>query len=994
MVIFTILMIALGADSFTAIMSDYPDYSGSQTIRGTVEVEELSEGLTAIMMVTYNLTGLELSTSGGIHIHEGTSCADADFVGGHYYNDSLSVDPWTTTWTSDSSGDGSASFTIDAGISLNDTYGHAVVIHESDGTRSACGLLGSTETSSSIGSYPEYSGDYTITGTVAVSETLDGKLLINYKLIGLETSTSGGIHIHTGTTCLVADWVGGHYYSIGTDPWNTTWSSDASGDAIGAIIINSGYNTLEDNVRHAVVIHESDGSRAGCGLLGDHTEYLTTMEVYPGYTGSQTIKGYVVVAEAADNVTHLEVQYELWGLETNTTGGLHIHAGTTCISGDLVEGHYYTTPSDPWSTDWTSDEYGNASDSFTIYSGVEINDNYGHAFVVHDSAASSSARAACGVIGAEEIKADIGAYPDYTGNYAINGTVAVAENLNDELVVNYVLSGLETNIEGGIHIHTGTTCLVADMVLGHYYDSDTLNVDPWTTTYSSDGFGNSYGSFTINSGYVSIAENLGHAVVIHESGGGRAGCGLLGEVNEYISIMDSYPDYSGEYTITGYVIVAEDEQDSGNLSVSYSLSGLEGSTSGGMHIHAGTTCSSAKLVGGHYYDTESLSIDPWNTEWTSDANGDALGDFTIDSNYALEDNYGHAFVIHLSNAKESIRAACGLIGTTEYLATFAEYPDYEGDHSISGIFAVSVDINGELLVNYDLVGLETNTSGGIHIHTGTSCSVADMVQGHYYNPSLSADPWTTTWNSDDSGNAHGYFKIDSGYNTIADNLGHAVVVHESDGTRASCGLIGEGKEYLATASVYPGYTGDLSITGFVAVSSEYDGASTLRITALLSGLEVSTTGGVHIHEGLSCDDADDVGGHYYNSSYTNGTDPWTTEWVSDSLGNSSTSFVIDSGYGLEDNLAHALVIHASNGSRISCGVIKPINTESSNPSGLTLEILIVIIVLVLLVLFLILYLKCRKNRKANFTKAKYHVEINRVGANTGLITEGESAQTL
>merc|ERR1719285_841826 len=204
-------------------------------------------------------------------------------------------------------------------------------------------------------------------------------------------------------------------------------------------------------------------------------------------------------------------------------------------------------------------------------------------------------------------------------------------------------------------------------------------------------------------------------------------------------------------------------------------------------------------------------------------------------------------VVHLSSDEDSSRAACGLIGSTEYVASFDKYPDYDGNNSISGTFAISIDGNGEVLMNYDLEGLETSTSGGIHIHLGTTCAVADMVQGHFYSSSLSSDPWTTNWNSDADGNAYGNFTIDYGYNTLADNLGHAVVVHESDGTRAACGVIGNGDEYLATLDAYPDYTGEYNVSGYVVVAAEYDGANTMRISCGLSGLEASTTGGIHIH---------------------------------------------------------------------------------------------------------------------------------------------------
>jgi len=932
---------------YTASMSVYPDYEGNLKITGSVVVEEESANSTTLIIM-YALSNLETSAVGGMHIHTGTTCAIADLVGGHYYNDSLAIDPWTTVWSSDSSGDASGVLNVTADTFITDNYGRAFVVHDSSGTRAACGLIGSAEYVASLSDYPDYDGSYSITGTVSVSETLNGEVLVNYHLLGLETSTTGGMHIHTGTTCLVADWVGGHYYDAVTDPWTTTWTSDNLGESSGYFILDSGLNSVDDNLGHAYVVHESGGSRAACGLIGKIDEYLVTLNVYPGYEGLyDSIGGYIVVAGNASDSSLLTVTYDLWGMESDETGGMHIHEGTSCVVDDLVGGHYYDLDTDPWTTTWTTGNGGNTSSSYTIDSNISITNNFGHAYVIHESGGT---RAACGLIGAEEITADFSLYPEYEGSYIITGVVAVSETLSEMLLVNYFLSGLESNSAGGIHIHTGTTCAVADMVSGHYYSETN---DPWTTTWSSNVTGLSLGYFTIKTGYDTVVENLGHAVVVHESGGTRAACGLLGNGREYMATITAYPDYSGNTIITGYVVVAEEYENSEMLRISYSLSGMEASTTGGMHIHTGTTCSSADLVGGHFYDTESLNSDPWTTEWSSDNIGDGYGQITIDSGYLLDQNYGHSFVVHLSSNSGSTRAACGLIGTSEYVTTFSAYPGYTGSVSISGTFAVSVDINSLLLVNYDLEGLETSTSGGIHIHTGTTCAVADMVQGHYYNSTVTEgiDPWTTTWSSTVDGNANGYFTMDDGYNTIANNLGHAVVVHESDGTRAACGIVGNSEEYLAIMAPYPDYDGGYSITGYIAVSSEYEGAMKLRLTCDLSGLEVSTSGGVHIHSGTTCAAANEVGGHYYNTNETNGIDPWITEWESDSEGSSTTMFLINSGYALEDNLDHAVVVHDSSGTRIACGTLKLLETipSSGSDSPIPLFPIIFPIVVVLII---------------------------------------------
>jgi hypothetical protein len=71
----------------------YPGYSGSyRSVAGTVVVEDTDSGI----KITGTLTGVEASATGGIHIHEGVSCATTSDPGGHYY-EGMSSDPWSTT---------------------------------------------------------------------------------------------------------------------------------------------------------------------------------------------------------------------------------------------------------------------------------------------------------------------------------------------------------------------------------------------------------------------------------------------------------------------------------------------------------------------------------------------------------------------------------------------------------------------------------------------------------------------------------------------------------------------------------------------------------------------------------------------------------------------------------------------------------------------------------------------------------------------------------
>jgi len=110
------------------------------------------------------LSDLEPSSVGGLHVHSGTSCATHEAVGGHYLHTSdgasssgsgVATDPWAAVvWESDAHGVANVvgpdllNYTLrgsgDAGGGNSrhlPLEGHAVVLHDSYGDRIACGLL-------------------------------------------------------------------------------------------------------------------------------------------------------------------------------------------------------------------------------------------------------------------------------------------------------------------------------------------------------------------------------------------------------------------------------------------------------------------------------------------------------------------------------------------------------------------------------------------------------------------------------------------------------------------------------------------------------------------------------------------------------------------------------------------------------------------------------------------------------------------------------------
>ena len=122
-----------------------------------------------------------------------------------------------------------------------------------------------------------------------------------------------------------------------------------------------------------------------------------TFSPYPGYTGGVVVGGYVLVYQYI-NATSLTVFYDLSGLPFNVTGGAHIHAGNSCSSDSAVGGHWYSVPTDPWTTYtyMAADSIGLSIGSFQINTGYGLeSQNTGHAFVIHDN---TSARIACGLL--------------------------------------------------------------------------------------------------------------------------------------------------------------------------------------------------------------------------------------------------------------------------------------------------------------------------------------------------------------------------------------------------------------------------------------------------------------------------------------------------------------------------------------------------------------------------------------------------------------------
>ena len=247
-----------------------------------------------------------------------------------------------------------------------------------------------------------------------------------------------------------------------------------------------------------------------------------------------------------------------------------------------------------------------------------------------------------------------------------------------------------------------------------------------------------------------------------------------------------------------------------------------------------------------------------------------------------------------------------------------------------------VDILGTVTIahNFDtsiLATLDMNTvsvsNGHVVITEGTTC---DQTSSDFSEIPTGSVDWNVdavfTSIGDSGGISKSAFRADNGY-SADENLGLSVLVYDTEAVLIGCGILvpeTQKKVLQAKIGTYPGYTGDLSVVGKVKVTFESIGSDKFFFSYDLKGLEVNCVDcGIHIHAGTSCATHEEVKGHGWNSVVVQ--DLWTRAggafYNSDSNGKAKGYFYSFNGFGYEENLGHAVVLHGQDGTRLGCGVL-------------------------------------------------------------------------
>lgn len=255
--------------------------------------------------------------------------------------------------------------------------------------------------------------------------------------------------------------------------------------------------------------------------------------------------GSVDTTFTSDSVTF---DYDLTGVDPNCVNGaepstanscgIHFHKGTSCDEASSVEGHFYSTPEDPWSFGafYNSSADGTAKGTTKVQDGEDLMATLGKVFVLHDYA---GIKFSCTVLFPNSqlhFNQALGPYPGYAGEFMPKGEVWAAF-VDTKVKFAYNLKGLDpactepdmaVSNSCGMHIHEGTSCDDASLPGGHFYNPTTVMADPWVhdATYKSFGDGTGYGWLVVEYGY-DIDATIGRVMVLHDKEGKRMSCTFL-----------------------------------------------------------------------------------------------------------------------------------------------------------------------------------------------------------------------------------------------------------------------------------------------------------------------------------------------------------------------------------------------------------------------------------------------------------------------------------
>jgi len=271
-------------------------------------------------------------------------------------------------------------------------------------------------------------------------------------------------------------------------------------------------------------------------------------------------------------------------------------------------------------------------------------------------------------------------YPGSSTSFEVAGVAYITPVTDDTVQLTWKLTGADDACPTGsgnvcgIHIHSGTTCDDAALVGGHLFKNG--SVDPWTAVrYSSSaGISQDGTGFQVTTG-LPIGDLLGRALVVHNAvgAGERIACGITEAIVALPLVVKTWVSYPGStwpQAVTGSIAVTEKPAVIDSVTLTWDLQGTDDACptgSGnvcGIHIHSGTTCDDAALVGGHFWNADEMSEDPWTAVRYASASESSAGSAVVALGENRSSIIGRAMVVH-NSVGNGERIACGIIEEVE-----------------------------------------------------------------------------------------------------------------------------------------------------------------------------------------------------------------------------------------------------------------------------------------------------------------------------------------
>ena len=296
-----------------------------------------------------------------------------------------------------------------------------------------------------------------VTGGVTIFVTPTGLMGIG-SASGLEgsldsttncTDTNGcGVHVHSGSACDNSTTQGGHYYSVGEDPWTDIKypSTTSQGAASFSFIINTNDTDIAGK---PFVVHDNAGIRVACGQLQSVAGNVSSANLEPIDACSSTASGSVTVytpsqggkiigAGVAENMESDLVSSLIGGTDcTESNGcGTHVHSGTACDTTDTQGGHHFTPGGpDPWTSVGYTSTSSTGATSF-IFEVVDSATVDAKPFIIHNDAGG---RVSCGILQAgatwaSGVAADVSNCPTTTSTTTTVETAGAAIARSDNVL--------------------------------------------------------------------------------------------------------------------------------------------------------------------------------------------------------------------------------------------------------------------------------------------------------------------------------------------------------------------------------------------------------------------------------------------------------------------------------------------------------------------------------------------------------------------------------